>query len=170
MPGLMIFRATLRWTGWSCSAMKTTPMPPSPISLQQLVRADDRAGALRDAVARPMPAGSESRVAWTSAAGWSRKLPALLDAPGAARSTSARSSASPPQACFEVGLPCSGRHVRPPRQKIVADSLRFGLHGVSRLHGPHYFNAPSGRNSSRKTDKNFQSPTGRSSPSLTTAA
>ena len=31
MPGLMTFSATLRRTGFSCSAMKTAPMPPSPI-------------------------------------------------------------------------------------------------------------------------------------------
>ena len=36
MPGLMTLRATLRWTGWVCSAMKTTPMPPSPICCSSL--------------------------------------------------------------------------------------------------------------------------------------
>ena len=46
IPGLMTLRATRRRTGSCCSAMKTVPMPPSPIGLQQLVRADDRAGLL----------------------------------------------------------------------------------------------------------------------------
>ena len=36
MPGLMIFSATLRRTGSCCSAMKTTPMPPSPICSSSL--------------------------------------------------------------------------------------------------------------------------------------
>ena len=36
MPGLMILSATLRRTGCSCSAMKTTPMPPSPICWSSL--------------------------------------------------------------------------------------------------------------------------------------
>src|SRR5262245_56228960 len=36
MPGLITFRATLRRTGRSCSAMKTTPMPPSPICCRSL--------------------------------------------------------------------------------------------------------------------------------------
>src|SRR5215470_15151516 len=36
MPGLMTLRATLRWTGWVCSAMKTVPMPPSPICCKSL--------------------------------------------------------------------------------------------------------------------------------------
>src|SRR5262249_26019606 len=31
IPGLMILSATLRCTGCTCSAMKTTPKPPSPI-------------------------------------------------------------------------------------------------------------------------------------------
>src|SRR5262245_20523680 len=36
IPGLMILRATLRRTGSSCSAMYTTPMPPSPITWSSL--------------------------------------------------------------------------------------------------------------------------------------
>lgn len=36
MPGLMILRATVRWIGLVCSAMKTTPMPPSPICCKSL--------------------------------------------------------------------------------------------------------------------------------------
>ena len=36
MPGLMTLRATLRWTGRVCSAMKTVPMPPSPICCNSL--------------------------------------------------------------------------------------------------------------------------------------
>src|SRR5207249_3336776 len=36
MPGLRILRATLRRTGWVCSAMKTTPKPPSPICSKSL--------------------------------------------------------------------------------------------------------------------------------------
>ena len=36
MPGLMTLSATLRRTGFSCSAMKTTPMPPSPICWSSL--------------------------------------------------------------------------------------------------------------------------------------
>ena len=36
MPGLMTLRATLRCTGWVCSAMKTVPMPPSPICCSSL--------------------------------------------------------------------------------------------------------------------------------------
>ena len=36
MPGLMTFSATLRRMGVSCSAMKTTPMPPSPIFWRSL--------------------------------------------------------------------------------------------------------------------------------------
>ena len=36
MPGLMIFRATLRRTGCCCSAMNTTPKPPSPICSSSL--------------------------------------------------------------------------------------------------------------------------------------
>ena len=36
MPGLMILSATLRRTGTSCSAMKTMPMPPSPIACRSL--------------------------------------------------------------------------------------------------------------------------------------
>ena len=36
MPGLMILRATARRTGLSCSAMKTMPMPPSPICCRSL--------------------------------------------------------------------------------------------------------------------------------------
>src|SRR5438067_726445 len=37
MPGLMIFNATRRRIGSSCSAMKTTPQPPSPTCCKQLV-------------------------------------------------------------------------------------------------------------------------------------
>ena len=36
MPGLMILSATVRRIGSSCSAMKTTPMPPSPICCSSL--------------------------------------------------------------------------------------------------------------------------------------
>ena len=36
MPGLMILRATVRRTGCCCSAMKTTPKPPSPICSSSL--------------------------------------------------------------------------------------------------------------------------------------
>ncbi len=36
IPGLMTLRATLRRTGWVCSAMKTTPKPPSPICSSSL--------------------------------------------------------------------------------------------------------------------------------------
>ena len=36
MPGLMTLRATLRCTGCVCSAMKTVPMPPSPICCSSL--------------------------------------------------------------------------------------------------------------------------------------
>ncbi|HMF12901.1 MAG TPA: hypothetical protein VKE94_11360 [Gemmataceae bacterium] len=36
MPGLMIFSATRRFTGRSCSATKTRPMPPSPICSKSL--------------------------------------------------------------------------------------------------------------------------------------
>ena len=36
MPSLMIFRATRRTTGRSCSAMKTAPKPPSPICWRSL--------------------------------------------------------------------------------------------------------------------------------------
>ena len=36
IPGLMTLSATLRRTGVSCSAMKTTPMPPSPIDCRSL--------------------------------------------------------------------------------------------------------------------------------------
>ena len=46
MPGLMILSATVRWIGSVCSAMKTTPMPPSPICCEQLVRPDDRSRSL----------------------------------------------------------------------------------------------------------------------------
>jgi hypothetical protein len=36
MPGLSTFKATLRRTGWTCSAMKTTPNRPSPICSRSL--------------------------------------------------------------------------------------------------------------------------------------
>ena len=36
MPALMSLSATLRCTGWVCSAMKTVPMPPSPICWSSL--------------------------------------------------------------------------------------------------------------------------------------
>src|SRR5262245_20970880 len=36
MPGLMTFSATRRRTGCSCSARKTVPIPPSPISCSSL--------------------------------------------------------------------------------------------------------------------------------------
>ena len=40
MPSLMTFRATRRRTGCSCSAIYTTPQPPSPDVLENLVAAD----------------------------------------------------------------------------------------------------------------------------------
>ena len=36
IPGLIIFSATVRWIGSVCSAMNTTPMPPSPICCSSL--------------------------------------------------------------------------------------------------------------------------------------
>ncbi len=61
MPGLMIFKATLRWTGWVCSAMKTAPMPPLADLLQQLVRTNDGAWAFRERLVidgRAWPSGA----------------------------------------------------------------------------------------------------------------
>ena len=56
MPGLITFRATRRRTGWSCSAMNTAPIPPSPICWSS------RYGPICD----PGPSASGGR-----AAGWS---------------------------------------------------------------------------------------------------
>ena len=55
MPGLMTLRATLRRTGSVCSAMKTMPMPPSPICCSSLYGPIDRAGPL--AGGRPVDGG-----------------------------------------------------------------------------------------------------------------
>ena len=66
MPGLMTLRATLRWTGWVCSAMQTVPMPPSPICCSSLYgpmtvpgpfgfRARDAPVTLRRTAERPTP-------------------------------------------------------------------------------------------------------------------
>ena len=48
MPGLMIFSATLRWTGCVLLGHEHHAHAPFADLLQQLVGADDRAGALRD--------------------------------------------------------------------------------------------------------------------------
>ena len=89
MPGLMIFSATLRRTGSVCSAMKTTPMPPSPICCSSLY------GPMT--VPGRSPVGT-STVASGSGGGRSMKPVAPTSARSSA-STAARSAASPPQAC-----------------------------------------------------------------------
>ena len=78
MPGLMTLRATLRWTGWVCSAMKTVPMPPSPICWRSLYGPMIVPGRSRRAIsANPFPGEDvKAPVAPMAAAGRSRKLPA----------------------------------------------------------------------------------------------
>ena len=65
MPGLMTFSATLRRTGCCCSAMNTTPKPPSPICSSSLYRPmtePTRAGATGVALsARPSSSGGGVR-------------------------------------------------------------------------------------------------------------
>ena len=78
MPALMTLRATVRRTGWVCSAMKTVPMPALADRLEELVRADDRAGVLVEGNSATSFPGEDMKapVAPMAAAGRSRKLPA----------------------------------------------------------------------------------------------
>ena len=87
MPGLMIFRATLRRTGSSLLGHVDDAHAPFADLLEQLVRADDRAGAFH-------------RLGWGEttvgpAAGESRKLP-ILGWRSRSRSTLRRRSGSEP--------------------------------------------------------------------------
>ena len=76
-PGWMIFKATRRWTGFSCSAMNTTPMPPSPIFCRSLYGPMSVPGP---SVSRGKTSGSihwpgrASTVAPSAPAGLSRRL------------------------------------------------------------------------------------------------
>ena len=63
MPGLMTFRATLRRTGCCCSAMKTTPMPPSPICSSSYGAGPCPAGRPEAGPAERMPASGRRRAA-----------------------------------------------------------------------------------------------------------
>src|SRR5579884_874751 len=89
MPGLSTFKATLRRTGFCCSAMKTTPKPPSPI------RSNSLYGPMT------VPTCSQigpSRGMSKQADGSSRKLAGASWARSSA-STRCRSSASVPHSC-----------------------------------------------------------------------
>ncbi len=48
IPSLITLSATRRRTGFSCSAMKTTPKPPSPDFFEQLVATNQAAGPFTD--------------------------------------------------------------------------------------------------------------------------
>src|SRR5262245_37797554 len=83
IPGLITLRATLRWTGWVCSASQTEPMPPSPIGCKSLygpTRPPDSSGG-------PPAAGPST--------GRARKPPGLSAA--SSRASRCRRSASSPR-------------------------------------------------------------------------
>src|SRR4051794_14556701 len=92
-PGLMIFRATRRRTGASCSAMNTTPMPPAPICSSSLYGPTAAPGRSAASCARVGSSPDEP----TPVGGDSRKNPARSCAANNS-STRARSAASPPHA------------------------------------------------------------------------
>ena len=117
MPGLMIFRATLRRTGCCCSAMKTTPMPPSPICCSSLYGPMTVPGPLGDGlVARSRPQAGRAS---------SRKLPASASWARSSRSTSPRAG--------------PGRRRRPgrgrPRRSPAAACSRAARRWTSLVHG-----------------------------------
>ncbi len=95
MPGLMILSATLRRTGSCCSAMYTTPMPPSPICWSSLYGPMIVPG-------RSVIAGSSDVLPCSiaGAIGCFMKLPARSIA-SSRLSTSDRRSALSPQASFK---------------------------------------------------------------------
>ena len=125
MPGLMTFRATLRRTGWVCSAMKTMPMPPSPIGSSSLYGPIDRARSPRLRRACPTV---------TSQAGDVEEARLLLaDARAAARPAAARPR--PPRRPVRgrppsrSGSAISPGHMEdlPPRRAARRSSIRLPL-------------------------------------------
>ncbi len=110
MPGLMTFSATRRRTGSRCSARKTTPMPPSPIS----------ATMVYGPIVEPGPSATPSR-GGRGAAGNSRNVP---------RPTSAASRA------FKCTFCARRRRQRrgTPRRGGLRDRQR-GEEDVAFLHG-----------------------------------
>src|SRR5262245_18192335 len=127
-PGLMSLRATRRRTGCSCSAMKTTPMPPSPICCNNLY------GPTRDpgrSVTGSWPAVGP---ATASAAGRRRNShtrPSVANRP----STSPRRPASAPDAASRYAARSAADSISRARPKMDFTSGGFGVIGRSPVGG-----------------------------------
>src|SRR5262245_55035114 len=140
MPGLITFRATLRRTGWACSATKTRPMPPSPISSRSVYGPITVPGASQIVC---------SAVAPGPRAGAPRKLPACscrrsslsirsrrAGSPAQARSRKAARSAASSFVRASVNRDCSRMAASAPGDGFAStspcDVRRRTAHGISK--------------------------------------
>src|SRR5262245_61339640 len=124
IPGFRTFRATLRRTGAVCSAMKTTPNPPSPICSRSLYEPMTVPAVSAGTTGGAVPANSDV------GAGGSRNPPSSGSA-ASSPSTRARSSTSPRQASSRYGARSAAGRPRAAR-KIDSICVSSGMAGPRR--------------------------------------
>ena len=151
MPGLMTFRATLRRTGSVCSAMKTVPMPPSPICCSSLygpmtVPGRSRGEGCRLDVGRAEPRGPDAAGRFEEAAGLRGAVEQGLD-----RAAERRVAAAGP---VQERRPL-GRRPRSPGRRGRGILRSWRCHRQRSPDGPSPLSATSGRGAAHGIGKRF---------------